>query len=115
MNFVPFVVSLLAVSVTVLTLDVHAWTTVSSVSLRPTCGSGISSTRLYESTTPPQNAPRHDVGGDPFSSLPEDQKMRAMAYMEHQQKVPKPGFPADVRSLVQYNHGFAVMSTNSKS
>lgn len=35
--------------------------------------------------------------------------------MQHQQTVPKPGFPTDVRSLVQYNHGFAVMSTNSKS
>lgn len=72
----------------------------------------VSSTQLFHA---PKNAPKHDVGGDPFASLPADQKERAVAYMEHQQSVPKPGFPTDVRSLVQYNHGFAVMSTNSKS
>ena len=47
--------------------------------------------------------------------LTPEQKERVVAYMEHQQSVPKPGFPTDVRSLIQYNHGFAVMSTNSKA
>jgi Putative heme iron utilization protein len=37
------------------------------------------------------------------------------AFAEHQQNAPKLGFAIDVRTLVQYNHGFAVISTNSKS
>ena len=45
---------------------------------------------------------------------PEEQKIQE-AFMEHQQAAPKLGFPVDVRTLVQYNHGFAVMSTNSKA
>ena len=70
------------------------------------------STRLFHA---PEKAPKHDVGANPFADLSPEQAARAQAYMEHQQNVPKPGFPADVRSLIQYNHGFAVMSTNSKS
>ena len=38
-----------------------------------------------------------------------------LQFVENQQNVPTIGFAADVCSLVQYNHGFAVMSTNSKS
>eukprot|EP00536_Pseudo-nitzschia_multiseries_P008404 jgi/Psemu1/296908/fgenesh1_pm.213_\ len=61
-------------------------------------------------------APKHDVQGQQtIDDLPPDQKERVTAFLEHQQSVPKIGFPADVRSLIQYNHGFAVMSTNSKS
>jgi putative heme iron utilization protein len=45
---------------------------------------------------------------------PEELKIQT-ALAEHQQNAPKLGFPTDVRTLVQYNHGFAVMSTNSKS
>jgi hypothetical protein len=88
-----------------------AWTpAVGPVSAKASLAS--SSSRLYHA---PKNVARHDVGGDPFASLSPEQKERAVAYMEHQQNVPKPGFPVDVRSLVQYNHGFAVMSTNSKA
>lgn len=36
-------------------------------------------------------------------------------FAEHQQNVQKLGFPVDVRTLVQYNHGYAVICTNSKS
>lgn len=36
-------------------------------------------------------------------------------FAEHQQNAPRLGFATDVRSLVEYNHGFAVMSTNSKA
>ena len=44
------------------------------------------------------------------------QEEKAMqAYGEHQQNAAKLGWAADVRTLVQYNHGFAVMSTFSKS
>lgn len=63
-------------------------------------------------------APKHDVGGrggNPLAQLPADQRERVEKFMEHQNSVPKIGFPVDVRSLVQYNHGFAVISTNSKS
>lgn len=62
------------------------------------------------------NAPKHDVNGQKtIEDLAPDQQERVKAFLEHQQSVPKIGFAADVRSLIQYNHGFAVMSTNSKS
>ena len=61
-------------------------------------------------------APKHDVNGQQtMDDLSPEQQERVRAFIEHQQNVPKIGFAADVRSLVQYNHGFAVMSTNSKS
>ena len=62
------------------------------------------------------NAPRHDVrsGGASMEMDPEEMKVQA-ALAEHQQNAPKLGFDVDVRSLVQYNHGFAVLSTNSKA
>eukprot|EP00986_Skeletonema_menzelii_P014787 scaffold10253_cov124-Skeletonema_menzelii.AAC.2 len=67
------------------------------------------STQLY-------NAPRHEVRSEGAAQEmdPEEMKIQA-ALAEHQQNAPKLGFPTDVRTLVQYNHGFAVMSTNSKS
>ena len=62
------------------------------------------------------NAPRHDVrsAGAAREMDPEEMKI-PMALSEHQQNAPKLGFDVDVRSLVEYNHGFAVMSTNSKA
>lgn len=62
------------------------------------------------------NAPRHDVRSDGAAKEmdPEEMKIQS-ALAEHQQNAPKLGFDVDVRSLVQYNHGFAVMSTNSKA
>ncbi len=105
MKSFPSAVFLVALTVCLPTRTASAWTVVGPWSVR-------ASTRLFHA---PEKAPRHDVGGDPFASLTPDQKERVQAYMEHQQNVPKPGFPADVRSLVQYNHGFAVMSTNSKA
>lgn len=68
--------------------------------------------KLWMSSPP---APKHDVGAaNPMDGMDPEQIARAQAYMEHQQNAPKIGYPTDVRSLVQYNHGFAVMSTNSK-
>lgn len=65
--------------------------------------------RLYN------NAPRHDVRSSaPMDMDPEEAKIQA-ALAEHQQNAPKLGWATDVRTLIQYNHGFAVMSTNSKS
>jgi len=65
----------------------------------------------------PKNAPRHDVrsGGDAATEMdPEEMKIQ-QAFAEHQQNAPKLGWATDIRTLVQYNHGFAVMSTNSKA
>ena len=58
----------------------------------------------------------HDVrsSGPAMEMDPEERKIQE-ALSEHQQNAPKLGFDVDVRSLVQYNHGFAVMSTNSKA
>jgi putative heme iron utilization protein len=61
-------------------------------------------------------APKHDVSaGNPMANLTPDQAQRVQAFMEHQDSAPKVGFATDVRSLIQYNHGYAVMGTNSKS
>jgi putative heme iron utilization protein len=66
-------------------------------------------------TTQLSNAPRHDVRSSaPMEIDPEEAKIQA-AFAEHQQNAPKLGWATDVRTLIQYNHGFAVMSTNSKS
>lgn len=63
-----------------------------------------------------KNAPTHDVRGSgaPQEMDPEELKIQE-ALAEHQKNAPKLGFPTDVRTLVEYNHGFAVMSTNSKA
>jgi len=88
----------------------QAWT-----NINPTvrCQNG---SHLFHSPAPVP-AQTHDVGDSKNSmeELTSDQKERVNAFVEHQQNVPTIGFAADVRSLVQYNHGFAVMSTNSKS
>jgi hypothetical protein len=67
-------------------------------------------TRLFA-----DKAPRHDVrSGGSMEMDPEEQKIQE-AFAEHQQNAPKMDWAQDIRTLVQYNHGFAVMSTNSKS
>ena len=102
-----------AVLIASTTSGVSAWVSVDPVlSVRR---SGI--IKLYEANPKHDVAPKHDVGGggNPMANFTPEQLARAQAYMEHQQGVEKLGYPTDVRSLVQYNHGFAVMSTNSKS
>jgi putative heme iron utilization protein len=59
-------------------------------------------------------APRHDVPSAQ-QELPPQLKAQMEAYQEHQQTAPKMDWATDVRTLVQYNHGFAVISTISKS
>lgn len=59
-------------------------------------------------------APGHDVPGMNQQLSPEEMKTQA-AFAEHQKNCPKLGFATDVRTLIQYNHGFAVISTNSKA
>ncbi|KAL7438041.1 hypothetical protein ACHAXM_005973 [Skeletonema potamos] len=70
----------------------------------------------HHASTQRYNAPRHDVRSEGVAKEmdPEEMKIQ-VALSEHQQNAPKLGFPTDVRTLVQYNHGFAVMSTNSKA
>jgi putative heme iron utilization protein len=62
-----------------------------------------------------KKAPRHDVsGGGNQVDLPPHVQQQLVAYHEHQSAALKLDFATDVRTLVQYNHGFAVMSTFSK-
>eukprot|EP00586_Coscinodiscus_wailesii_P021061 CAMPEP_0172495546 /NCGR_PEP_ID=MMETSP1066-20121228/71465_1 /TAXON_ID=671091 /ORGANISM="Coscinodiscus wailesii, Strain CCMP2513" /LENGTH=341 /DNA_ID=CAMNT_0013267289 /DNA_START=74 /DNA_END=1099 /DNA_ORIENTATION=+ len=63
-----------------------------------------------------KNAPGHDVRSDgaPMKIDPEELKIQQVL-AEHQQNAPKLGWDVDIRTLIEYNHGFAVMSTNSKS
>mmetsp|Transcript_16538 Transcript_16538/g.29922 ORF Transcript_16538/g.29922 Transcript_16538/m.29922 type:complete len:337 (+) Transcript_16538:111-1121(+) len=72
---------------------------------------------VASSTSLSMNKPAgHDVrsSGPAMKMDPEELKIQE-ALAAHQQNAPKLGFDVDVRSLVQYNHGFAVMSTNSKA
>jgi len=62
-----------------------------------------------------KNAPTHDTKGQALEDLPPEVQAKIMAYQEHQQGAPKLGWPTDIRTLVEYNHGFAVMSTHSKA
>ena len=78
------------------------------------------STRLLASTnddeTKESKAPRHDVRSNmDFAEMDPAEAQLQAALAEHQQHAPKMTFAQDIRTLVQYNHGFAVMSTNSKS
>ena len=83
-----------------------------SVSLKPS----PFQTRLFvEEAEKKKNAPTHDVrSAAPMEMDPDEARIQA-AFAEHQQKAPKLGWATDVRTLIEYNHGFAVMSTNSKS
>lgn len=51
----------------------------------------------------------------PADQLSPEMQKTVTAYQEHQQSAPKLDWATDVRTLVQYNHGFAVMSTHSKA
>lgn len=70
-------------------------------------------------TVPQQQrgSPRHDVRGNDIDAdeIDEEEMKVQHNFMEHQKNAPKLGWAVDIRTLVQYNHGFAVMSTNSKS
>jgi len=60
----------------------------------------------------------HDVRSSTPKDMPkisEEEMAVQQRYMKHQQSAKTLGFPVDVRTLVEYNHGFAVLCTNSKS
>jgi putative heme iron utilization protein len=64
-----------------------------------------------------KKAPTHDVrsAGAEGMQIDEEELKIQHALAEHQGNAAKLGWATDIRTLVQYNHGFAVMSTNSKS
>jgi hypothetical protein len=78
-----------------------------------TTSTSSSTTRLYSTDEKPTG---HDVRSKGVMEQmdPEEIKVQA-AFAEHQQNAPKLGWATDIRTLVEYNHGYAVMSTNSKS
>lgn len=47
--------------------------------------------------------------------LSPEEQAKMEAYGDHQNNAPKLGYAVDIRSLIAYNHGFAVMSTFSKA
>jgi len=69
-------------------------------------------------TTSEEKRPGHDVRSSVSAhgfEIDEEELQIQQRYAKHQQEAPRLGFAADIRSLVQYNHGWAVLSTNSKS
>jgi putative heme iron utilization protein len=77
---------------------------------RPVPSFHTTTTILYSNS-----APRHDVGASAQMELSPVEQAKMEAYSLHQQTAPKLDWATDVRTLVQYNHGFAVLSTHSKS
>jgi len=94
-----------------------AFVPLASVSSR---SNGVSTTTLFEKEESAKNAPGHEVrssGPVPDLSPEETERLQqqAQAFMAYQQEAPKLDWPTEIRTLVQYNHGYAVMSTNSKA
>mmetsp|Transcript_16279 Transcript_16279/g.24628 ORF Transcript_16279/g.24628 Transcript_16279/m.24628 type:complete len:329 (+) Transcript_16279:73-1059(+) len=74
-------------------------------------------TRIFseKETEPEKIVKGHDVRSDVVVEMDEEEAKVMAAFQEHQKDAPKLGWATDIRTLVQYNHGFAVMSTNSKT
>ena len=76
--------------------------------------------RLFEKEEEKKtNAPGHEVrssGPVPDLSPEEQEKLQkqSQAFMEYQKEAPELDWPTQIRTLVEYNHGYAVISTNSK-
>lgn len=80
--------------------------------------SGSAKSLLHATTTlfsEKSNAPRHDVGSSAQVALSPEEQAKMEAYGAHQKSAARLDVATEVRTLVQYNHGFAVMSTFSKS
>jgi len=83
--------------------------------------SQASRTQLFEKEEESKtNAPGHEVrASGPLPDLTEEEQERLQAqaakFMEYQKDAPKLDWPTEIRTLVQYNHGYAVISTNSKA
>jgi len=61
------------------------------------------------------NEATHDVKSDFRGDIDPEELVVQERLNSHQQAVPRLSFPAAVRSLVEYQHGFAVLSTHSKA
>lgn len=74
-------------------------------------------TRVFsdKETKPEKIVKGHDVRSDVAVEMDEEEAKIMTAFQEHQKDAPKLGWATDIRTLVQYNHGFAVMSTISKT
>mmetsp|Transcript_28086 Transcript_28086/g.53167 ORF Transcript_28086/g.53167 Transcript_28086/m.53167 type:complete len:322 (+) Transcript_28086:70-1035(+) len=69
----------------------------------------VSNTRLYK------NEATHDVRNDFAGDIDPDELKIQNTLQAHQSTAARLSFPTSVRSLVHHQHGFAVLSTNSKS
>mmetsp|Transcript_26926 Transcript_26926/g.39868 ORF Transcript_26926/g.39868 Transcript_26926/m.39868 type:complete len:333 (-) Transcript_26926:73-1071(-) len=107
MKFSSLFIALLSSS----TVSAFAPTTKPTFSTRSISSASQYSTQLFHGD--PKHAPKHGTGAA-VELDPEEMKTQA-AFGEHQQNAPKLGFAVDVRTLIEYNHGFAVISTNSKA
>lgn len=96
-----------------------------------TTTASLSSSHLFSNTSPEDNEDTkktkdvstkissggHDVRNTSTKEVKISDEELAIQkrYMEHQKSAKTLGFPVDVRTLVEYNHGFAVLCTNSNS
>ena len=77
-------------------------------------------TFLAESKGSESKAAGHEVrSSEPMPDISDEEKEKieaqAQAFMEYQQNAAKLDWATEIRTLVQYNHGYAVISTNSKA
>jgi len=81
-------------------------------------------TTTEETSTKTSKAEKMSTGGHDVRNastpkgmpqISEEEMAIQKQFMIHQKSAKTLGFPVDVRTLVEYNHGFAVLCTNSKS
>jgi hypothetical protein len=83
-------------------------------------GISVQESRLFEQKEESKtHAPGHEVrssGPAPDISQEEQEKLQKQAqqFMEYQKSAAELDWPTQIRTLVQYNHGYGVMSTLSK-
>lgn len=70
----------------------------------------LSSSKLFSTASSEDGHIVTDVG-----EISDEELAIQKRFMEHQKQAKKLGFPVDVRTLVEYNHGFAALCTNSNS
>ncbi|GKY98225.1 hypothetical protein MPSEU_000780200 [Mayamaea pseudoterrestris] len=70
--------------------------------------------RLFSSQEKKAEEPQHTISSDKEQEMSVELSELQAAYQTHQQNAPRLSHAQEVRSLVAYNHGFAVLSTFSK-
>ena len=99
-------------------LTFHIAKTTCVFSTTPSSPSSETPSSTANASTSEEKRPGHDVRSSSTPAgmeIDEEEMAIQQRYAKHQQEAPRLGFAVDIRSLVQYNHGFAVLSTNSKS